>query len=55
MTLGEFTKYKDERFRENGFGTCEDLAMRVQDAPGPNETFDLMDGFTSESADQHLF
>ena len=48
MIIEEFEIYESNRIKFNVIATCNDLAVRVQDAPGPKGSFDLMSRHTSE-------
>ena len=49
MTLEDFVDYEDKRMQYNVFMTCNDLAFRVQDSPGPRDSLDPMSGLVSET------
>ena len=55
MSAEQMAHYEDERIKKNVLLTCDDLANRVQDSPGPKGSKDIMSGYTSEACDHHFF
>ena len=41
MSVDEFTEYEDTRMLSNDLATCDDLAHRMQDSPGPKGWYHL--------------
>ena len=55
MSIDDFDEYENDRMKKNVMYVCNDLSYRIQDAPGPRGSMDLMTGYPCQPQSDFFF